>query len=143
LSLEPAAHIDPFQRRRWGYIRAGPGALVQEQQFATLPLLQAVQFGPLRTVPGRISCWLLPIGRLRPRRSLDTFQRGVAFPVQLLKLPETARRRAGQCARGQEQARDDRRYLPGSRSGTVPAETHRSPEDGQLRKVVQQRRVTV
>jgi hypothetical protein len=66
LSLEPAAHIDPFQRWRWGYIRAGPGALVQEQQFATLPLLQAVQFGPLRAVPGFFSCGLLLIERLRP-----------------------------------------------------------------------------
>lgn len=113
-------------------MRAGPGALVQEQQFATLPLLQAVQLGPLRAVPGISSGRRLLIRRLRSCHALVTVQRGVAFPVQLLKLPETARRRAGQCGRGQEQARDERRQVPASRPGTVPAKTQRSPDGGQL-----------
>ena len=50
LPSEPLLHVDTLQRIRHTRSRAGPRAMVQDQQFPTLPFLQTSLFGPLSAV---------------------------------------------------------------------------------------------
>jgi hypothetical protein len=84
LSVKATLRLDTPQRVGRAGVPSCPGALIQQQEFAALTLLQTLQLGPLSAVDGFLSIGLIACRHGWWRRALKVPQLGLARSVELL-----------------------------------------------------------